>query len=202
MNFATLSKRFAFLGLAVALLSLTGCKLPAPPPPDFPQISFKQFGPIKLAVGQVEVLQDYNPPMKYPNVEQSFPVSPGLMAERWAKDRLIAAGGAGVARFTVNRASVVTVELPRDDSFKGKLTTQQTTRYDAVLEVTLEIRNDRGYRDAVVTARVDRSQTVAEDITEADRQRVWFKMTQEMGDDLNAQMQKNVSDALTKYVMY
>jgi len=202
MNFWYISRGFAYLGLAMVLSGLSGCKLPAPPPPDFPPISFKQYGPIKLNAGQVEVLQAYDSPMKYPNVEQSFPVSPATMAERWAKDRLVAGGGNYTARFTIQRASVVTVELPRDNSFKGKLTTQQTTRYDAVLEVTLEIRNDRGYRDAIVTARVDRSRTVAEDITEADRQRAWFAMTQEMGDELNNQLQKNITESLGRFIAF
>lgn len=189
------------LALAVAAALLAGCNNAPPPAPKFPAITFNQFGQIHLNVSQVETAQEYTPPLQPPNVDHQFPIPPSAVAQRWAQDRLVASGGGYTARYVIQRASVVEVELPRTEGIRSTFTTDQAERYDAVLEVSLEIRNDRGFRDAIVTARVERSRSVAEDITVNDRERVWYAMAQDLGQDLNAQLDQNIRTTLAKYIV-
>lgn len=188
--------------LAVLLgLLLTACQTqPAPPPNQFPEISFRSAPPFRLTVSGVEVVREYVPPMAYPNVDHRFPVPPAAMAERWAADRLSPAGGAHRARYIVKQASVVEVQLPMKSGITGAFTTQQAYRFDAVLEVELHILNDRGFREGQVTARVEQHQTAAEDISQSDREKLWFAMTQALARDLDAELDKNIRAGLPRFI--
>lgn len=48
--------------------------------------------PIQLKVNKVEVISEFTPTFKRPNVEHLFPISIEKTAKLWAKDRLKAAG--------------------------------------------------------------------------------------------------------------
>ncbi|MEJ0072464.1 MAG: hypothetical protein WDO24_31495 [Pseudomonadota bacterium] len=110
-------------------------------------------------MSRIEVVREYAPPLRAPNVDHEFPVPPMRMAEQWAQDRLTAAGGPGELRYVIKRASVVETSLPRTTGIRGAFTNDQTQRYDAVVEVEIEVRNERGYRDGIVSARAERRQT-------------------------------------------
>ncbi len=188
--------------LILLVLALAGCAGPPPAPQQFPQITFQQFGQIPLRVGSIEVVRAYQPPMAPPNVEHLFPVSPLEMAARWPLERLKAVGGPDRARYTVKRASVIEVQLPQDTGLRAAFTKQQSQRYDAVIDVELEILDERGFRQASVTAHAERSQSVREDTTLAERNKIWFDMVDAMSRDLNAELQRNVEGALGRYLAF
>lgn len=188
------------LGALLLGLPLAGCTKPAPPGAQFPDITFQQYPRISFAVGRIEIVREYAPPNNPPNVDHLFPVPPLQMAERWARDRLVAAGGPGELRYVIKRASVVETQLPRTTGIRGAFTTDQTQRYEAVVEVEVEIRNERGYRDGLVTARAERRQSVAEDISLADRERTWFTMTEALGRDLNQELERNIQTGLVRFI--
>lgn len=181
-------------------LSLFGCSSPPPPATRFPDITFQQYPKINFTVGRIEIVRDYVPPLHAPNVEHLFPASPMQVAERWAKDRLNAVGGPGEVRYVIKRASVVETNLPRTTGIRGAFTNDQTQRYDAVVEVELEIRNERGYRDGIVTARADRRQSVAEDSSPADRERAWFAMTEALAHELNDALDSKIHSELQRFI--
>ena len=147
-------------------------------------------------------MREYAPPLRAPNVDQLFPVTPMQMAEQWARDRLVAAGGTGELRYVIKRASVVESQLPKSTGIRGAFTNEQTERYDAVVEVEIEIRNERGYRDGIASARAERRQTVAEDISLADREKTWFAMTEGLGRDLNQEIERNIKSGLPRFLVY
>jgi hypothetical protein len=185
------------LALAVGL---SGCTQPTPPGAQFADITFQQFPRYSFAVGKIEIVREYVPPGAPPNVEHQFPVTPLQMAERWALDRLTAVGGPGELRYVIKRAGVVETQLPRTTGIRGAFTTDQAQRYDGVVEVEIEIRNERGYRDGLVTARAERRQSVAEDISLADRERAWYAMTEGLGRDLNQELERNIQVGLTRFL--
>jgi len=195
------SARMLFLAL-LAGGSLAGCASPPPPSQRFADITFQQFPKIELAVAKIEIVREYEPPLKPPNVDHLFPVPPLKVAEQWARDRLVAAGNSGELRYIIKRASVVESQLPMTTGVRGAFTTQQAQRYDAVIEVEIAIRDDHGYREGIATARVDRSQTVAEDITLAAREQVWFRMTEDLGRDLNKELESRIRDGLPRFLVY
>jgi len=181
---------------------LTGCTEPPPPSRRFAEITFQQYPKFNFTVGKIEIVREYVPPLHAPNVDHLFPVPPVQMAEQWARDRLVAAGGTDVLRYVIKRASVVESELPKTTGIRGAFTNEQAERYDAVVEVEIEIRNERGYRDGVASARAERRQTVAEDISPADRDKTWFAMTEALGRDLNGELERNIQAGLPRFLTY
>src|SRR5271156_6122706 len=120
--------RFAVTAL---LLSVAACNGPEPVE-TFPDFHFKNTPPIALDVAQVQIVDNYHPPFRPPNVEQNFPISPARAAGQWARDRLQAAGTQGLARFVINDASATETELsPEKSGLVDQLTPQQGFRFDA-----------------------------------------------------------------------
>lgn len=189
------------LAMLAVLVALTGCTKAPPPGAQFADITFQQYPRFTFAVGKIEIVREYVPPGAPPNVDHEFPVSPMQMAERWARDRLTAVGGPGELRYVIKRASVVESQLPRTTGIRGAFTTDASQRYDAVVEVEIEVRNERGYRDGVAAARWDVSQTVAEDISVAQRERVWFQMTEALGRGLNQELDSRIQASLTGFLV-
>jgi hypothetical protein len=192
--------RVRLIALLSGLVALTACTQPAPPGAQFADITFQQYPRFTFAVGKIEIVREYAPPGAPPNVDHEFPVSPMQMAERWAHDRLSAVGGPGELRYVIKRASVVETQLPRTTGIRGAFTTDAGQRYEAVLEVEIEVRNERGYRDGLVTARAERRQSVLENISLAERERTWFTMTEGLGRDLNQELERNIQIGLVRFL--
>ena len=187
----------AVAAVIAALLALAACEF-AVKNPSFPEISFSHLPQIRLDVAQIEVINEYQAPAKPPNVDHLFPTPPSAVAERWGRDRLQAVGATGKARVIVRRASVVEVPLKTQTGIRGALTTDQSERYDADVEMTVEIVTDQG--TASVTSRSRRSRTVPEDITLNDREKEWFQITEALMNDLNASLEAEMRKGMAKYI--
>jgi hypothetical protein len=95
---------------------------------------------------------------------------------------------------------VVETQLPRTTGIRGAFTNEQSQRYEALVEVELEVRNERGFRDGIVTARAERRQSVLEDISLAERERTWFGITEALGRDLNQELERNIQVGLVRFL--
>lgn len=179
--------------------SLAGCEATVPTR-TFPELTFQHLEKIDLNVASLETVTSYKAPMTEPNVDHLFPTAPGTALSRWAKDRLVAAGSGAVARFTVLDASVRETALSKQKGLKGAFTKDQSERYDATLEATLEIIDDSGRSRGFANAKVSRSITVREDATVNDREQAWFALTEALMKDINAEMEKNISQYLAGWL--
>ena len=200
-----LKQKAAMVLAALALAALAGCETSVRAP-DFPQLTYAHLTPFRLAVARVEVVVDYTSPAREPNVEHLFPVHPAAAAERWARDRLRAAGpalgsaGGGLVRATVVNAAVVEVPLKRTTGLRGAFTIDQSERYDGLIEMRIELTAADGRRRATVTSRAERSRTVPENISIQDREKVWFEMTEAMMNDLNASLERQIRKNFAPYL--
>jgi hypothetical protein len=187
--------------LLLALAGLAACNTP-PSREPFPKLTYVHLPTYRLAVGRVDVVDAYHPPLTAPNVEQNFPVSPDATAQQWAHDRLKAAGGPGRAVFTVLRADAIETHLAGDQGsgLFGDFTIPQSERYDLTIAVRLEIVDAGGRALASVDATSTRSRTVAADATLNDRERVWFNMNEQAMVDLNASLDKSIPQYLRAYL--
>jgi hypothetical protein len=183
-------KHAAFLGL-VLVAFLGGCDTPATRP-VFPDIRFTNLPRLQLEVASVEIKDEFQPTFREPNVEHLFPVTPEHAVENWAKDRLQAVGTSLRARVRIIDASVKEVELPRTQGITGAFTTDQAQRYDANVEVAVEIIDDRGFALRSVSAKAARSQSVKEGITPNDREQAWYDLTKALMNDLNQELEKQM----------
>ena len=76
----------------------------------------------------------------------------------------------------------------------------QSERYDAVIELKAEIHDEVGNSRVTVETKVSRSQTVAENISLIERDKIWFDMTEAMMSDLNAELEKQIRIYMKKWI--
>lgn len=193
-------RNWGFLILIIAAV-VGGCQA-TPPGHRFPELTYGHLGTIPLDVARVDIVDEYQEPLRPPNVDHLFPTPPERAMRRWATDRLVATGTPDrYARFVIQDARVIETELPRTRGIRGAFTTDQTQRYDLTLSAAIEIREERGnYRSGYATASTSRSRTVAEDITVNDREKIWFEMLEQAMNDLNAELERQIRGNLTRFV--
>lgn len=189
-----------FACLAAFSLVLAACELP-PTETEFPQLTYQHMPKHRFDVRELEVVEAYQPPFKAPNVEHLFPVKPMAAATRWAYDRIAPVGSKGRIRYTVRQASVTEVPLEVEGGVSGAFTNDQAQRYLAQLAVEVEIISDEGLVEGRATAKAERSVTVPEDITLNERERVWFKLTEQTMSDLSAQLDKTLGEVFDRYLI-
>lgn len=186
------------IGLA-SLAGLTACEAP-PMRPAYPELTYTHLPQFRLDVARIEIENAYHSPGHRPNVEQEFPVKPAVAAERALRDRLRAVGTGGVARAVIQNASVVEVPLKRTTGLRGALTTDQTERYDGVIEVVITVVGANPGDTARVVSRVERTRSVAEDASINDREKLWFDMTEALVNDLNASLDRQINEYFKNFL--
>lgn len=173
------------------LCLLAACETSVPPK-QFAELRYTHLPKIPLAVSRVVVVEYYQSSKEKPYVEAEFPLLPARAAIQWLKDRLSPVGGPGFARATVMNGSVVETSLQRSRGIRGAFTKDQSERYDGTLLVKIEILDDFGGQQGFVSSEVKRSTTVSEDVSLADREQTWFRMTEEMIKDLDSSLEEQV----------
>jgi hypothetical protein len=194
--FLPIVKSFFF---ALVISSLASCQATAPTL-VFPELTFQHMKSLSLNVAKLETMSSYRPPMSAPNVDHLFHTSPAGALGRWAEDRLRAVGKNGFARFTIIEASVAETQLDMKKGIIGAFTKDQSERYDAVLEAKLEIFDDSDLSVGFARAKVTRSVTVREDSSVNQREQAWFHLTEELVRDIDAELQKNISMYLSRWL--
>lgn len=184
----------SFLAMALVLAGLVaGCDS-TPPRPTYADIRFTDEPPIRLAVGGVDIQSQWHPSIQPPHVEHLFPVEPARALENWARDRIATAGGSARAVFVIEDASVIEVDLKKkEEGVAAVFTKEPSQRYDATVQATLRIIDDRGTPVRYVTVTAMRSQSVLEDISPNDRDKTWYDMTRALMADFDRQMSTEIS---------
>lgn len=185
----TNSIRFLLAGFAMAILASCETSLPLD---GFPELRYNHLPPIRLDAARIEVVEQYKSTGVKPYVEHDFPQRPAALAARWATDRLKAVGAGNLVRLTVVKGSVVEVPLARTGGVKGVFTVDQSEQYDGTLTVRIEIIGPGGRQKAYVMSQATESRSVPEDITLADREKVWFRMTEAMMNNLNLSLERQI----------
>ena len=185
-------ERFLSIFLAgIFSLALAACEATVPSQ-IFPELTYHHLGKIDLDVGSIKTLSAYKSPITSPNVDHLFPTSPLKALRSWSTDRLAATGSDDIARFTILDASVRETALEKQKD--------QSERYDASLEATLEIIDAKGKQRGFANAKISRSISVREDATVNDREQAWFTLTEALMRDFNSELEKNISRYLANWV--
>ena len=192
-------KAIMFLSAVPPGFLLAGCETSAPVS-EFPELTYRHLGSINLDVARIDVATRYIPPLKSPNVEHRAPVPLYAAMRRWASHRLMASGRRNVANLVILDASIREVPLSLKGGLKGFLTSQQSARYDGRAAVLLEIRGPGDRQLAFATARATRSMTVAEGASIAQREKVWFALTEDLMSDINRQLEAAMRRHLRAYL--
>lgn len=177
--------------ICVSLLTLKGCA-PQIHKPIFPQISFAHLPTIGLQVSRIEVENLYITPTTRSHIEYKLPISLGATASNWGRDRLKALGHSGVVRLVVRRASLIEVPLKHSGGLKSVFTRDQSERYDAVIDILVELRDAAGKVRVTAESVATRSRSVSENISLVEREKLWFEMVNEMMVDLNKSLEQQI----------
>ncbi|MEQ9639337.1 MAG: hypothetical protein RIM84_04865 [Alphaproteobacteria bacterium] len=181
------------------VVGLAACQS-SPPPATYPQITYLNKQPIALDVARIDVVVAYQPPLKAPNVEHRLPVSLSDTIARWATDRLRAVGSSGTATFTVLDASVIEQELETRKGLTGLINTDQAARLKGRVAARLEIDQGGGLATGFAEANASRIQTIAEGITLAERDDVFYRFEEAMAKDLDRELEAVVREKLGAFV--
>ena len=189
------------LALVIPLLGAlaAGCAMDDPGN-SFAGITYEHLPDINLDVGEIQVEQAYKETTEAPNVGYLFPVPPKDAAVRWGQDRLVAKGDRLTFRYIVRQASAIETELPKTQGVTGLLTTDQSERYEVNIVIDMQILDGRQVQ-GTASAEARRSVTVPEDITLNEREKVWYKLTQDTMNDLNDQLEETIKTAFFPYIV-
>ena len=127
----------AALLFCAALLPAACATEPAPARRDM--IGFAGSPRIGLDVASIAVDDRYNSPGKPPYVEHIHPQTPAGIAQRWADDKLVAAGSRGIATLTILDGSVTEEKLATKGGVEGFFGDQLDTRLRAHLKARLTV---------------------------------------------------------------
>lgn len=187
------------VALALVPLALAGCA-GQEPTPTFPPISFTSEAPITLDVQTVEVQDTYMPPLKRPNVEHEFPMTPASVLARWPAERIRPVGMGKTAVLIIKDASAVEEPLPTTSGIQGLFKTEQASRVTARIEATLAIRGADGRQAAFTTARVARSTTLPEGQSLNARDASLYQLNRDLMTAFDREMTQQINDYLTRYL--
>jgi hypothetical protein len=154
-----------------------------------------------LDVGQLEIVSEYASPARSPNIEHLMPVSPEAAIQRWAQDRLRPMGRNGLARVVIKDAKVIEVPLAIDKGLTGSFKKEQETRYDANLNVAVQILDARQMVIGETIASTTRSKTVAEGLTLNERDRILYDISESLAKDIDEQMSQLIRNYLGRWVI-
>jgi hypothetical protein len=171
--------------------------------PNFPPISFAAKEVYMVDVAAIEVVEQYKSPFKEPNVEHIFPVPPASAVKTWSVERLAAKGSDKLLKVVIEDASVVRVPLKTNEGVEGFFTADQTERYDAKLKVALRIyNNQQATAESEVNVAVNRSRSVKEGISLAEKELFYHNLTKDLLNDFDREIDNQLPKYFGSHLIY
>ncbi|HTH97910.1 MAG TPA: hypothetical protein VL574_10870 [Stellaceae bacterium] len=192
----------AAFGLAT-LLSLGACSSSAPPPPVLGDIRFQDRPPYRMLASAVEFDDQFQPSFRPPQVEQNMSVPPQRAMHNWIADRIQAADPSSPnhIQVTITDARVVAVPLqPTLTGLQATFTSQQTTRYEAHVAMTIAIIDGHGLPVRRASANASLSRSISEDATVNDRDRLLWDMSRQVTSALGQQLERQIDGGFAPYL--
>ena len=188
----------AAAALLAAAVIAAGCEVPLQSRESAPP-SFAHVPPLVFDLERIEVVERGSAP--HPSdVDHLFPIPPAVAARLWVEDRLRASGHVGVLRVTIEEASARSTPLATNRNLEGLLTEEQAERIDLRLRITIEAIDRSGEVNGSATAEAERSRTLPEGITLAERERHYDQMVAALLHDYNTSQEAAIRKYLGLYL--
>ncbi|MCQ4161773.1 hypothetical protein NON00_17810 [Roseomonas sp. GC11] len=146
--------------------------------------------PLRLNVLDIDIVEPG--PMR---ADPPAPLSPAELAQRMGRDRLVAVGTTGRARFLVESAT-----LARERATGGGVFSQATERLAVALRVRVEVLGNDGRRVGFAEAESRRTATLIDD-GPASRARNADQIVRQAMDDLNVEFEFQLRRNLRDWIM-
>ena len=185
--------KMKFMAMFVAVSLLAGCQN-APPDTQTPQLVFDTLPQISMNVARIEIVDGYQPPMKAPNVDHLFKQPPRDVARRVLEKQLVANGSNHTLRVIIEDASVIKKDLPVSQGFTGFFSNEESEEYISRVSLKFQLiaddTADRVVADAFVLS--ERTQTLLEDSSPAERDMAFFTLDENIMQDLRKGIEGSV----------
>ncbi len=190
-------KILASLALIALVSGCAGIRDDMAEPSRYEDINFTNQTPIKLKVSKIDIISEFVPSFKRPNVEHLLPISIEKTARTWAEQRLDAVdfGSNKVAKFIIKDASVTEENIKIDDMFKA-----DRIKYNARLVVTIQIADPENFSIAETTIEAWRELTIPANTDIDEKERYWNTMVRKLFTEFNTSMERNIHQYLNMYV--
>jgi hypothetical protein len=169
----------------VAPFLLAGCAEDQGVPQSFPPLRYTYLAPLSLNVGQIVTQVLYVPAADGSSVDAMSPEAPLDAARQLIQDRLVAAGGSGIATVTINSASLTRIT----DTVVGNIS------------IHLTVRSADGRRSGEVDATATRTGTTPDD-TSSDAMRAFlYQLTQQLVSAENVELEYQIRQRLGSWLV-
>lgn len=183
---------FRPFALLAAVLVLTSCAT-ADRPEVYPKITFTHLPFIQLESASLQVVNQYRPPLRSPNVEHLSPVTFENAVRSWAQHRLRPTGvGRDQIVVTLTEGSITEKVLPTDTGITGAFKKEQAVEYEAVADVVVQLVESDGTVRAEATGRAWHSQTAGEKLSDHDRNMIWIGMIEKTLNELDTRIEAGI----------
>lgn len=186
-----------FYGLC--LLLVTAC-MQAPPATVVPDLTFENTQPVYLNVKSIEIVDEYRPPLKEPNIEHNYQLSPADAVKRLILRQFVANGQDKILRVIIEDAPVIKEDLPTTSGFWSNFTQEPAERFVAHLSLRFELVSQDSPDIILGHARVvaDRSRSILKGASLADRDRAFFELTESLMKDMQESFSTIVKNTFSK----
>lgn len=158
---------------------------------------FTNAGKIELKVNKIDVISEFTPSFRRPNVEHLFPISIEKTARLWAQDRLEAVDFSSTkqAQVIIKDASVTEELEPVDGLFE-----KDRIKYRANLYIVIRVTDTNQLSSAGTEVEAWRELTIPADTTIEEKEKYWNKMVYDLFNDYNQRMDYNIHKYLNMYI--
>lgn len=164
---------------------------------NYQEPRFTDDAPLELSVSKIEVISEFTPTFKRPNVEHLFPVSIEKTAKLWGKDRLEAVDySSSKEAFVIIKDASVTEEVVKSEKFLQK----DSLKYKASLHVVVKVRDSKSFSSAETEIQAWRELVIPYDTDVAEKEKYWNGMVEKLFTDFNNQMENNIRQYLGTYL--
>lgn len=183
----------------IAALFLTAC-VEGPPISTPPDMTFANLQPIQVNAAALEVVDNYKPPLREPNIEHTFRLPTYTALSRLLNHQLVPAGGANTLRAIIDDASVTRTALPQDKGIESYFTQQPTDRLQAKVLVRFELVDPKAPDIVLGHASVvaHREKTLSEGMSPAERDQAYFTLTEDIMNEVNGGLKSIVQNTFGK----
>lgn len=196
-----MTKISKFLSILIACGLSASCgffqKAPLESNEGYAEPRFTNAGKIELKVNKIDVISEFTPSFRRPNVEHLFPISIEKTARLWAQDRLEAVDFSSTkqAQVIIKDASVTEELEPVDGLFE-----KDRIKYRANLYIIIRVTDTNQLSSAGTEVEAWRELTIPADTTIEEKEKYWNKMVYDLFNDYNQRMDYNIHKYLNMYI--
>lgn len=187
----------------VALIStvLGACSSAPDPVPVPTDVVFTNTVALNVDATSLDVQIENTPPKEYPYVGHRSPVTFERAVQKWVDTRFTLTGNTASAfRVTLKKGEIVEELLPVERGISGTFKKEQAAKFEARLEVVVELIGPNGEVLATANGEARNSHTVPEDATENDKRIVWIGMVEQAFNSLDQELGPRIHQGMGEYI--